>query len=79
MPSDNHTNSAIEQAPSYPSWVEQLHRFRWLILLVVLFPAGFIGDSSNWLRPIIFFSSIVGFWIKDLVDWISRKRADRAG
>jgi hypothetical protein len=70
----------VDQTPAYPSWVELIHRCRWPILIVGFVGYGFIpSDAPKWLSPIAFFSSILGFWIKDAVGWLRRKSANRAG
>lgn len=72
------SNVPADQPPVDPSWVELVHRLRWAIAVVglavyVLVPS----EPSDWLRALIFLTSMVGFWIRDVVDWWRRKRAIR--
>ncbi len=73
------SNLPADQSSAYPSGVEHVHRLRWVILLL-----GFVvhvlllTNPPDWLRALVFLTSMVGFWIRDTADWYRRKRSNRA-
>lgn len=79
MHSDEPNDLQGHLSPTNPRWVELVHRWRWPILVAGFIVYGFVPpDGPRWLPALVFFASILGFWIRDLVDSHYWKRSHRA-